>query len=74
MADNLQRRPPPPRLNFSAPGASPQEAAAIAAALERFLAETALAPSKPGLSRWQRAALLEGVERAPEPAPWALGR
>jgi hypothetical protein len=39
------------------------EAAAIAAALERFLAETA-APAggaKPATSPWQRAALLEGV-------------
>jgi hypothetical protein len=39
------------------------EAAAVAAAIERFLAETA-APTgdgKPGMPPWQRAALLEGV-------------
>jgi hypothetical protein len=43
--------------------ASPEEAAAIAAAVERFLAETA--PAAPavedGPSPWQRAALIEGV-------------
>jgi hypothetical protein len=39
------------------------EAAAIAAAVQRFIAETA-APSGPGVaaaSPWQRAALIEGV-------------
>jgi len=41
--------------------ASPDEAAAIAAALERFLWETAPAPRPAEVSRWQRAALLEGV-------------
>jgi len=39
------------------------EAAAIAAALERFLAETAAPAAAEGeaVSPWQRAALLEGV-------------
>jgi hypothetical protein len=43
--------------------ASAEEAAAIAAAVERFLAETsATGPSAGGeVSPWQRAALLEGV-------------
>jgi hypothetical protein len=49
---------------------SEQEAAAIAAAVERFLAETAPAPSGEGerIGPWQRAALLEGVaaKEAPE--------
>jgi len=42
---------------------SEDEAAAIAAAVERFLAETAPRPSAdgPAISPWQRAALLEGV-------------
>jgi hypothetical protein len=42
--------------------ASPEEAAAIAAAIARFNAETAAAPApaEPE-SPWQRAALLEGV-------------
>jgi len=39
------------------------EAAAIAAAIARFEAETALPPSEPpaATNAWQRAALLEGV-------------
>lgn len=43
--------------------ASGDEAAAIAAAIARFEAEFAAAPaeSKPAVSPWQRAALLEGV-------------
>jgi hypothetical protein len=42
-------------------GASEEEAAAIAVALERFLAETAPAPAGPQVSPWQRAALDEGI-------------
>ena len=39
------------------------EAAAIAAAIERFVAETAAAPGGEGeaIGPWQRAALIEGV-------------
>ncbi len=42
---------------------SDDEAAAIAAAIQRFEAETAPAPADEGpmISRWQRTALLEGV-------------
>jgi hypothetical protein len=42
---------------------NPEEAAAIAAALERFVAETAAPGGKPeeAVSPWQRAALVEGV-------------
>lgn len=42
---------------------SDDEAAAIAAAVERFVAETASAPGgqEEAVSPWQRAALLEGV-------------
>lgn len=42
---------------------SEDEAAAIAAAIERFAAETAPAPASGGgaIGPWQRAALLEGV-------------
>ena len=45
------------------PSASPNEAAAIAAAIARFEAETAPAESEAGeaISPWQRAALVEGV-------------
>ena len=43
--------------------ASDSEAAAIAAAVERFVAETAPAPGgqEEAIGPWQRAALLEGV-------------
>ena len=42
--------------------ASPAEAAAIAAAVERFVAETTpQAEPVPAMSPWTRAALLEGV-------------
>jgi hypothetical protein len=42
---------------------SKDEAAAIAAAVERFRAETAPVPGREGesMSPWQRAALIEGV-------------
>jgi hypothetical protein len=48
--------------------ASPEQAAAIVAALERFMRATAPPPSastRSGLDGWQRTALLEGVSRAP---------
>ena len=42
---------------------NPDEAAAIAAAIGRFEAETAVAPAaeEEAVSPWQRAALVEGV-------------
>jgi hypothetical protein len=45
------------------PTPSEDEAAAIAAAIERFRAETAPAPGmeEDAIGPWQRAALLEGV-------------
>ena len=63
MATNGRRRPPGPRIELVSPAASESEAAAIVAALEQFLADTAPAPDPAGpeISRWQRAALEEGV-------------
>jgi hypothetical protein len=63
-----------PKLTIVAPNASPEEAAAVVAALERFMRETAPppAPPEPKANPWQQAALSEGVSRAPEqPLPWA---
>jgi hypothetical protein len=63
-----------PKLTIVAPTASPEEAAAVVAALERFMRETTPPPVAPAPRRspWQRAALYEGVDRAPsEPAPWS---
>jgi hypothetical protein len=62
-----------PQLTIVAPDASPEEAAAVVAALEQFMRETAPVPAPPAprLSGWLRAALFEGVARDPsEPAPW----
>lgn len=62
-----------PKLEIVAPSASPEEAAAVVAALERFLRDHApvlvAAPEAP--NAWQRAALLEGTGREPDgPSPW----
>ncbi|MDX6633285.1 MAG: hypothetical protein QOG09_1731 [Solirubrobacterales bacterium] len=67
-ASNGKRGNRRPRFELRAPGASPQEAAAIAAAIEQFLLDTAPPPpaAKPSQSPWQRAALLEGVGLAHE--------
>jgi hypothetical protein len=56
-----------------APDASAEEAAAVVAALERFMRDTAPTPAPPPPERaaWLEAALHEGVLRAPEPPlPW----
>ena len=58
---NGRQRPPRPQIEIQSNAASPDEAAAIAAALERFLWETAPAPGPAEVSRWQQAALKEGV-------------
>jgi hypothetical protein len=62
-----------PKLTIVAPNASPEEAAAVVAALERFMRETA-PPQVPPLAKrnaWQQAALHEGVMREPQaPIPW----
>jgi len=52
------------------PDPTPEEAAAIVAAVERFLRDTAPASAPPdpalALSPWKRAALEEGVTRRPD--------
>jgi hypothetical protein len=61
-----------PRLTLHGSSASPEEAAAVIAAIEQFMRDTAppvaAAPERP--SPWVRAALLEGVEREPGAAGW----
>jgi hypothetical protein len=63
VSRNGQRRPPRPRIELITPAPSREEAAAIAAAIERFIADTAPPPEAagPAGSAWQRAALREGV-------------
>ncbi len=55
------------RLTLLDPSAGPEEAAAIVAALERFIRDTAPAPAagSPAPEGWRLAGLLEGVERDP---------
>lgn len=57
-----------PKLTIVAPGASPEEAAAVVAAIEQFMRQTAPAPAPPTEpeSRWRRVAMLEAVTRRPE--------
>jgi hypothetical protein len=54
-----------PKLELIAPSASPVEAAAIVAALERFMRDTAprLAAPAEQMDPWLREAMLEGVSR-----------
>ena len=62
-----------PKLTIVAPNASPEEAAAVVAALERFMRETAPPPAPPAPKRnpWQHAGLREGVIREFQPPlPW----
>ena len=64
MSRDGKRRPPRPRIGLITPAPTDEEAAAIAAAIERFLTETAPppAPVAEGRNPWQRAAIREGVE------------
>ena len=62
-----------PKLTIVAPDASPEEAAAVVAALERFMRETAPPPAPAAAKRnpWQQAGLREGVIREYQPPlPW----
>ena len=63
MAANGKRRPPRPKIELVSPAASDAEAAAIVAALEQFLIDTAPPPQAQGptQSPWQRAALEEAM-------------
>lgn len=67
----------PTQIEISSPAASEGEAAAIVAALRRFLADNAPAPMADGQRQpaWLAAALREGVQRQPQlPAIWAASR
>ena len=73
MTRNGHQSPARPQLELRGSSATPEEAAAIAAAIEQFLRDTAPppAPDGPAMSGWQRAALLEGVGLPGDaPGPW----
>jgi hypothetical protein len=56
-----------PHLELCGSSATPEEAAAVMAAVEQFMRDTTPppAPEEPKISRWVRAARLEAVEREP---------
>ncbi|MBX5469004.1 MAG: hypothetical protein IRZ21_03800 [Thermoleophilaceae bacterium] len=73
MTRNGSPHPPRPRIEVRQAAASPEEAAAIAAAIEQFLRDTAPPPAPPdtAMSPWLRAGLFESVGLDPEgPSPW----
>ncbi len=72
MGRNGKHSPTRPRIEVRQP-ASPEEAAAIAAAIEQFMRDTAPPPEAGGrrMSPWLRAGLFAGTGRdAAGPSPW----
>jgi hypothetical protein len=60
-----------PQLRLLTPAPSPEEAAAVIAAVERFLRDHAPPPAAPAApSGWLRTARAEAVEREPAYEPW----
>jgi hypothetical protein len=72
VARNGKHAPPRPRIEMKVASASPAEAAAIAAAIEQFLRDTAPAPrqEKDEISPWLKAGLMEGIGLPADAAPW----
>jgi hypothetical protein len=61
-----------PRLELRGASATPEETAAVMAAVEQFLRDTAPppAPAAQGPNPWLAAARLEAVDREPLREPW----
>ena len=61
-----------PRLELHGSSASPEEAAAVIAAIEQFLRDITPPPAPPAEveNPWLRASRLEAVEREPGRNPW----
>ena len=61
-----------PQLVLRGSSATPEEAAAVIAAVEQFMRDTLppAAPPDTAPDPWLRAALLEGVAREPDVDPW----
>jgi hypothetical protein len=74
VSRNGKQNPARPRIEVRQP-ASPEEAAAIAAAIEQFIRDTAppRAQAGPELSPWLRAGLLEATKRGADESPWRYG-
>lgn len=74
MSRNGHRHPARPRIELSGASASPEEAAAITAAVEQFMRDTAPPPSSagPAINPWLRAGLLAATGRGPGGlTPWS---
>ena len=73
MTRNGRQHPPRPRIELRQSSATPEEAAAIAAAIEQFLRDTTPppAPAEEGMNPWLRTGLFEnaGLDAA-GPSPW----
>ena len=74
MGENGRQKPARPRIEFRQAAASPEEAAAIAAALEQFLSDTRMPPrpAAGATSGWLRAGLCESAGVGPGKA-WGEG-
>ena len=68
MGGNGKQHPARPRIELRQSPASPEEAAAIAAAIEQFLRDTAPRPRPPDerMSPWLRAGLYENAGFNPD--------
>ena len=77
MSRNGKHHPPRPRIELKQAAASPEEAAAIAAAIEQFLRDTAPPPASgepEQVTPWLRAGLYENAGLDPNgPSPWGDG-
>jgi hypothetical protein len=83
VSGNGHRTPPRPRIEVKGSSATPEETAAIAAAIEQFMRDTAPPTTPPGglaMSPWLRAGLYAGTGRDPagstpwgEPERWGTG-
>jgi hypothetical protein len=72
VARNGKHAPPRPRIAITHSAASPAEAAAIAAAIEQFLRDTAPAPQPEtnAMNPWLHAGLMEGIGLPADLPPW----
>jgi hypothetical protein len=73
VSRNGKHNPPRPRIEVKQTSATPEEAAAIAAATEQFLRDTAPppAPAGEGMNPWLRAGMFENAGfAANEASPW----
>jgi hypothetical protein len=73
VSRNGKQQPARPRIELRQSTASPEEAAAIAAAIEQFLRDTSPPPgsAEPPANSWLRAGLFEATGRsAAASTPW----